>query len=263
MGDSATTGSTTSPAGSNPSTTIVADHGGFSIGTYTGTGAGATVGHGLSSTPELILIKGQNYAVECLVWSEYTKSTTRAGDGFGFLSSTNAFFDNGPNSYFADTDPNATVITMNGSTFNTSAKTYNLICLKSVAGVCKVGSYIGNSSDDGPYLSLGFKPSYWMVKETTVSDASHDWFVSDSARYTFNGTTTAGGLNGGTLEANDTTAEEAHSTNFTDNPAFDFLADGIKLRSNSGTINATGRTYLYFAMADIGGNGTLPPVYGR
>ena len=263
VGDSATTGSTTSPAGSNPSTTIVADHGGFSIGTYTGTGAGATVGHGLSSTPELILIKGQNYAVECLVWSEYTKSTTRAGDGFGFLSSTNAFFDNGPNSYFADTDPNATVITMNGSTFNTSAKTYNLICLKSVAGVCKVGSYIGNSSDDGPYLSLGFKPSYWMVKETTVSDASHDWFVSDSARYTFNGTTTAGGLNGGTLEANDTTAEEAHSTNFTDNPAFDFLADGIKLRSNSGTINATGRTYLYFAMADIGGNGTLPPVYGR
>jgi hypothetical protein len=263
VGDSATTGSTTSPAGSNPSTTIVADHGGFSIGTYTGTGAGATVGHGLSSTPELILIKGQNYAVECLVWSEYTKSTTRAGDGFGFLASTNAFFDNGPNSYFADTDPNATVITMNGSTFNTLAKTYNLICLKSVAGVCKVGSYIGNSSDDGPYLSLGFKPSYWMVKCSSFSDASHDWFVADSARYIFNGTTTAGGLNGGTLEANDTTAEEAHNTNFGDNPAFDFLSEGIKLRSNSGTINGTGRTYLYFAMADIGGNGTLPPVYGR
>ena len=134
---------------------------------------------------------------------------------------------------------------------------------RSVAGVCKVGSYNGNSSDDGPYLSLGFKPAWWMVKETTVSDASHDWFVADSTRYIFNGTTTAGGLNGGTLEANDSTAEEAHNTNFTDNPAFDFLADGIKLRSNSGTINYTGRTYIYLAMADIGGNGTLPPVYGR
>ena len=102
-----------------------------------------------------------------------------------------------------------------------------------------------------------------MVKCSSFSDASHDWFVSDSARYIFNGTTTAGGLNGGTLEANDTTAEEAHSTNFGDNPAFDFLSDGIKLRTNGGAINNTGRTYIYIAMADIGGNGTLPPVYGR
>ena len=140
---------------------------------------------------------------------------------------------------------------------------YDYLVLDDNGSSAALGNYIGNSSDDGPYLSLGFKPAWWMVKETTVSDASHDWFVADSARYTFNGTTTAGGLNGGTLEANDSTAEEAHNTNFTDNPAFDFLADGIKLRSNSGTINATGRTYIYLAMADIGGNGTLPPVYGR
>jgi hypothetical protein len=249
VGDSATTGSTTSPAGSNPSTTIVADHGGFSIGTYTGTGAGATVGHGLSSTPELILIKGQNYAVECLVWSEYTKSTTRAGDGFGFLSSTNAFFDNGPNSYFADTDPNATVITMNGSTFNTSAKTYNLICFKSVPGVCKVGSYIGNGDNDGPYISVGFLPRYVLVRSTS---GTRNWNILDTARNSFNIASPS------VLLANTTAVDTAAQVG-----AFDILSDGFKPRDTALNTNGSGETYLYMAMADIGGNGTLPPVYGR
>ena len=36
----------------------------------------------------------------------------------------------------------------------------------------------------------------------------------------FNAATTAGGFNGGTLEANDSTAEEARSASCTDNPSF-------------------------------------------
>jgi len=261
LGDSATTGSTTSPAGSIASTTIVADADHMSIGTFTGTGSNGTVGHGLSAAPEAFVVFNPTVAARFkMFYHKYSNASPASG--YIHLESTEAFQTD--STIYNNTVPTATVFSVGtNASINENTKLNTFIAWRSVAGVCKVGSYIGNSSDDGPYLSLGFKPSYWMVKETTVSDASHDWFVSDSARYTFNGTTTAGGLNGGTLEANDTTAEEAHSTNFGDNPAFDFLADGIKLRTNSGTINATGRTYIYLAMADIGGNGTLPPVYGR
>ena len=163
-----------------------------------------------------------------------------------------------------DTAPTSAVVSIGtNSTINNGTSAMIGYAWRSIPGVCKVGSYTGNSADDGVYISLGFKPRWWLVKCSSFADASHDWFVTDTARYIYNGTTTAGGSNGGTLEANENTAEEAHNTNFTDNPAFDLLADGIKLRTNSGTINATGRTYIYIAIADIGGGGTLPPIFGR
>jgi len=270
MGDSATTGSTISAGSistdpvnvpSIASTVLVADADHMSIGTFTGTGSNGTVGHGLSAAPEAFVVFNPTVAARFKMFY-HKDSNASPASGYIHLESTEAFQPD--STIYNNTVPNSTVFSVGTNvSINENTKLNTFIAWRSVPGVCKVGSYIGNSDDDGPYLSLGFKPAWWMVKETTVDDASHDWFVADSARYTFNGTTTAGGLNGGTLEANDTTIEEAHNTNFTDNPAFDFLSDGIKLRTNSGTINATGRTYIYLAMADIGGNGTLPPVYGR
>jgi len=246
--------------GSITSTVTVAGAGHFSIGTYTGTGANATIGHGLGGAPEMIIVKNTGTAEN---WPVYHNGiASDAETDVLFLNNTLAASDSPV--YWNDTAPTSSVFTVGtDNSVNASSGTLIFFAFRSVPGVCKVGSYIGNSSTAGPYISLGFKPRWWLVKETTVSDSAHDWFVADSARYTYNGTTTAGGLNGGTLEANDTTVEEAHSTNFGNNPAFDFLSDGIKLRTNSGVINATGRTYIYIAMADIGGNGTLPPVYGR
>jgi hypothetical protein len=45
--------------------------------------------------------------------------------------------------------------------------------------------------------------------------------------------------------------------------AFDILADGFKPRDTAANTNASSEKYLYIAMADLGGNGTLPPIYGR
>ena len=45
--------------------------------------------------------------------------------------------------------------------------------------------------------------------------------------------------------------------------ARDILSDGFKLRGTHAIQNANADNYLYIAMADIGGNGTLPPIYGR
>ena len=43
----------------------------------------------------------------------------------------------------------------------------------------------------------------------------------------------------------------------------DFLSNGVKIRTSNGDFNTSTGTYVYIAMADIGGNGTLPPIYGR
>ena len=266
LGDSATTGST-NDSGSIDSTVVVADAGHFSVVQYTGnTSSAQTVGHGLGGVPEAIIVK--NLGATSTNWPMLHKDLgSLAGGGNNYILLNDTGVTGANTNYWNDTSPTSTLFSIGGGgtpdTNDGGGEKFIAYCLRSVAGVCKVGSFEGNSIDNGPYISCSFKPRWILVKCATVSDASHDWFIFDSARYTFNGTTTAGGSNGGTLEANDTTAEEAHNTNFTDNPAFDILADGFKLRTNSGTINNTGRTYIYIAMAEIGGGGTLPPIYGR
>ena len=47
------------------------------------------------------------------------------------------------------------------------------------------------------------------------------------------------------------------------NRDIDILSDGFHLRENDAEMNGgTSDKYIYLAMADIGGNGTLPPIYG-
>ena len=258
------TTSTTSPAGSIASTSSVADAGHFSVLKYTGsTGAARTVGHGLGGVAEAIIVhnlgsSGANWPV----LHEALGSVTGGGGNYILINGTGDKTYANIN-YWNDTSPTDEVFTIgSGATPDTNAaQDFIAYCFRSVPGGCKVGSYRGNSDDDGAYIFCGFKPRWLIVKETTVSDTAQDWFAMDTARYIFNGTTTAGGLNGGVLCPNENFEEKV--TYFTDNPGYDILSDGFKLRTNSGTINGTGRLMIYIAMADIGGGGTLPPIYGR
>ena len=59
---------------------------GFSIVSYTGTGSTATVGHGLSSAPDMIIFKGRNAVTN---WGVYHSSLGATGGIF--LNLTNAF----------------------------------------------------------------------------------------------------------------------------------------------------------------------------
>ena len=77
--------------------------------------------------------------------------------------------------------------------------------------------------------------------------------VYDSARDTHNPTVRY-------LQPNDT-AVDLDGAGTRD---IDLLADGVKLRENDSDINAaSGNEFIYIAMADIGGGGTLPPIYSR
>tara|TARA_Y100000593_G_scaffold91957_1_gene182167 strand:- start:954 stop:4955 length:4002 start_codon:yes stop_codon:yes gene_type:complete len=264
IGEEASTGSTFT--GGSPditSTGIVATPGHFSVGVYEGSGTDDDkVAHGLGGQIETLWVK--HFAADTDDWMIWHKDLS--SDSHQLHLNTTDSQDTTKNAWGSNPDFNTNTFRVGATdetNKNSTGNSHVFYAFRSIPGVCKVGSYLGNSNDDGAYISLGFKPSWFFVKEITVSDASHDWFVIDSTRYKYNGSTTAGGVNGGTLEANDSTIEETQTANFGDAPGVDFLADGIKLRTNSGVINNSSRTYIYIAMAEIAGNGTLPPIYGR
>ena len=256
VGDSATTG-TVIPADNPPSiasTVITADAGHFSVGTFTGAGGASTIGHGLSAAPEFFLVK--RIGTSGTGWFIYSKDTTDPNNKFLRLQGANA-----EDSASGAWSPGATTMGLNESSLNginTSGVDHLFIAFRSVPGVCKVGSYIGNgdgssSSFDGPYISTGFKPKWLMVKWMQGGSLSGEgWLIKDTSRQVINPNDDAD------IYASQSTGENAGATH-----GADILADGFKLRGGGGANNKSGAKYLYLAMAEIGGNGTLPPVYGR
>ena len=93
---------------------------------------------------------------------------------------------------------------------------------------------------------MGFTPAWVMTK---TIDGTGAWGILDNAREPGNPVIKR-------LFPN------ANSTEDEDGEQLDFLSDGFKLRK-AGGFNNSGQTYIYMAMAEIGGNGTLPPVYGK
>ena len=220
-------------SGTNITSTVQANTtAGFSIVTFTGTGNdGDSYGHGLTSAPELVIPKKRSGTSN---WQGY------AFDGgnsqYFYLNLTNAFASTSGNSAASS----SSVITTDGSgDSNPSGGTVVSYCFHSVQGYSKIGRYTGNGNADGPFVYLGFKPAWVMVKRTNTTGA---WEIYDSAR---NGND-SNPIND-RLRANDNAAENADDTS---DYVSDFLSNGWKIRTNSGNWNTSGHTYIYMAFAE-------------
>jgi hypothetical protein len=206
---------------------------GFSIVGYTGTGsAGATVGHGLGVTPDLLIMRRRSPAEAWPVWV--------GGAGF---SNTQYLRLNGTNavdtatSLFNSTTPTSSVVTLgNGNFVNTSANNYIMYAFASVEGFSKFGSYTGNGSTDGPFVYTGFRPAWVLIKRT---DAPENWWLLDNKRNPYNQVDTA-------LRPNDVAADVVSPTKY----AQDFLSNGIKLKTLDTDVNIINGTYIYLAFAE-------------
>ena len=204
---------------------------GFSIVTFTapniGSGNNYTVSHGLGAVPEVIILKSRNVTGN---WHVYHQAT--GPNGVLFLNKTDAFYDN---IYFADTTPSSTVFTVGARTSLDPDHTAVAYCFRSIKGYSKTGSYVGNGNVNGPFVHLGFKPNWLMVKSTTSTE---HWnipvFTSDA-----NGTVN-------TLSPNLTNAERTMDQN----PAIDFLSNGFKIRTSDSNYNNDGQTFIYMAFAE-------------
>ena len=218
-----TSGSITSSVSANASA-------GFSVVTYTGTGAAGTIGHGLGVTPSMIIVKPRSGTGD---WIVYTNTT---GAGNFLLLDTNAA-SAASTTKWNNTAPTSSVFSVGiDTTTNLVTTTYVAYCFAPVSGYSAFGSYTGNASADGPFVYLGFRPRYVMLKRSDTGGANYNWFCYDSARDTYNATQNY-------LEINVASAEQ-------NGAAVDFLSNGFKVRLTSTYWNASGGTFIYMAFAE-------------
>jgi len=210
---------------------------GFSIVTYTGTGNGNvtsdTVGHGLSSTPDIVIVKSRtasdNWQIEANI-----NGTFKSG-GFG----------NGTFSVSSVADPTSTTF---NPYYSNLAQNYVAYCFHSVSGYSKISTYLGAGSgtrvyttDDGTSSgSNGFKPSFVVIKNADTGGTYYDWFVFDTRRDDLDGDDN--------LEAyllwNTNGAEVVSNTG---SNGLVMENDGFTLDISASALNGVGDTFLFMA----------------
>ncbi len=157
VGEAATTttinASSTTPTNSIASTVAAADAGHFSVVGYQGNSTnGATVAHSLGGEPELIFFRGrEGSGASSFLWRVF--STVGGAGKYLRLNDTTALQDD--TAYLNNTLPGSVVFTLGtDGDVNNSSYTYIAYCFRSVPGVCKVGSYIGNNDNRWAYMSV-------------------------------------------------------------------------------------------------------------
>jgi hypothetical protein len=219
----------TNTQGSITSTVSANTTAGFSIVTYTGTGANATVGHGLGAVPSMYIVKRRNAGGDN--WATYHIST--GNTNFLRLDTTNAAQ---TFNLWQDTTPTSSVFYLTSDVgVNGSGSTFVAYCFAPVAGYSAFGSYTGNGSNDGTFTYTGFRPRFVMIKRT---DSTGNWIMFDSAMGTYN-------VNGSYLYANSSSAEGTSTT-----IGLDFLSNGFKNRNTYNDSNTSSGTYIYAAFAE-------------
>ena len=241
-------GSTTSNTEGTITSTVSANTtAGFSICKYTGNGTGnATFGHGLSTSPDLVVIKSITTVHGWMVWSPTFGSS---GGDCTYLMSWDGT--GGLGNWCEDT------IRLNGTTkvqigsssggttyswVNKTGTDYIAYCWNNIEGYSKRGIYYGNGISDGPFIYTGFRPAYLWVKGQA---GSQHWHVFDTKRYPYNQTTNT--------TTTGTVIDEAANAGGGGGEGMgpiDILSNGFKLRANNGNGNDTSTTFTYLAFAE-------------
>ena len=204
---------------------------GFSIVSYTGTGASATVGHGLNAAPSLIILKCRSdSATDWPVYHASLGASNRI-----YLSNSSAV---SAGTNWNSTSPISSVFYVgNNPDTNGSNRTYVAYCFAPVGGYSAMGSYTGNglSGNDAPFIYTGFKPAFLIIKRT---DSADHWYMYDNERNGYN-------------PANEQLTADLSDAEYSSSswPSHDFLSNGFKLRTTNAGRNASGGTYIYIAFA--------------
>ena len=212
--------------GTTESTVSVNNNLGFSIAKYQGNGSstGATVGHGLDTPPEMIIVKDLDGTSDWAVYTSVTGNTKKLLLNSANISATSGVWNN--------TSPTLLSFTVRYSQTNEVNHDFIAYCFASKPGFSKVGSYTGNGINNPE--DVGFEPAFVMIKKSTTSNAS--WAMFDNKRTTANPSTSA-------LYANEAINEEDLQL------YFEFTSTGFKNLQSSNTLNASSSIYIYLAFA--------------
>jgi hypothetical protein len=199
---------------------------GFSIVKYTGTGANATVGHGLGAVPQVYWVKSLGHAQ-----GAYCYFSSLGNNKQLLLSSNDAA---GTTTLWNTTSPTSTVFSLSSDHQVNGSYDFIAYCFAEKKGYSKFGSYTGNGNADGTFVYTGFKPAFVMYKNSSV--AGGHWQIYDNKRLGYNGANKVLRANLNNAEADD---------------EIDLLSNGFKCRdTNNNNNNHNGVTYIYMAFAE-------------
>ncbi len=232
-------GSSNTDGSTNTTYTSVNTTAGFSISTYEGTGSNATFGHGLGTTPAMVLVKNIDASQNWFMYHQGIGATQliRLNSTAAKLSSSGSW---------NNTAPTSSVVSIGTeSGTNANGQTHVAYCFAEKKGYSKFGTYVGNGNADGTFIYLGFKPAFFLVKST---NSTTEWHISDTARRPSN-------PNNSYVSASSNAAEN------TSNPT-DFLSNGVKIRTSNNGWNKSGDTFIYWAFAEapLVGSNNVPAV---
>ena len=206
---------------------------GFSIVSYTGTGAVGTVSHGCGAKPTMIMIKNRSADENWAVYHAGTASDPETD--YMILNLVNAVADSA--NWWNDTAPTDSVFTVGTDhTVNADGEDYIAYCFADVEGYMRASHYIGRHTQTA-FVHTGFRPAFLMLKKTTAS-ATYGWQIYDTSRSPVNVSLLPG------MWA-DTNAAETNNQYYVN-----IHSNGFRLTGAGANQNANGVRYVYFAIAD-------------
>ena len=228
-------GSTASNSNGSITSTVSANTtAGFSIVKYTGTGSNATVGHGLSAAPRMILFKNLSSARNWIVYHKGRGATKNL-----YLDMNNSV--NTASDTFNNTAPTSTVFSI-GSSVGTNESGDDIIayCFTDIRGYLKTGVYYGNTVAGDPYVHLGFKPTLLLIKN---SDATQNWRIIDNKRLGYN-------------SKNNPLFPSVSNSEGTSETTVDLLSTGFRVMGTGEAVNGNGHRHIYLAIGQtlVGSN---------
>ena len=230
----------------NTTYTSVNTTSGFSICQWEGTGANATIGHGLGAVPKMYIVKNIDASNDWNVYHHRMGNTHRL-----FLNTTAAKEDNA--SAWNDTSPTSSVFSIGTNTnVNQSGSTMIAYVFAEKQGFSKFGQYDGDGNTWGPFIYTGFKPAFVLWKRT---DSANGWIIMDNKRPTVNSVSIDLNPVKYLLEAQSNAAEATASSY-----EVDYLSNGFKIKNTNNVFNNSSGTYVYmaFAAAPLVGTNNVP-----
>jgi len=201
---------------------------GFSIVQFTGTGANATVGHGLGVAPTVIITRPTSQSGTWRVFAEFLGNTQYLTLNTTAAQATGSTMWNG--------SPTNQVFTLGSSgDTNGSGVTFISYCFAEKKGFSKFGTYTGQGGSGEPFIYTGFKPAFIITRNIT---SAVNWGMFDDKRNPFN-------VVQNVLLPDNSAAETTGTAKH-----FDFLSNGFKVKNDSLQYNGTNETHVYLAFAE-------------